>query len=460
MNPKIDHSQKNSASADFFLSDLLAALAASFVILSLGAAFGVMSGRGALIGIIASGVVPMLTAFTSGSRIQCSGPTGPVTVITAGIVAMASENFLSLGLADAYVNFVLLLSAVFVLFFAFFRLGRLVLLIPKVVISGFMTGIAVIITVNQLGLVHDYAVLHPENFAYNLLVVVVSTWLMFTVPSFTKNFCGRYGRFLSGTFVTIVLVTVLAQVFLFPIPTIDLGLTKEGFVWSEVFSFQTWDTSFLSVFALSQAFFWALQLAFVMSLDSLMTAVVMDQKTGHMTSKNQELLSQGWATVWMAFLGLVPTAQATVRSVLILNEGAKTRWASFFLGGFILLQLVFFRDLIALVPEAVFIGIVLKIAYDIADWRPFVIYARQLFCDQSFVTKNFFSRHDESPVFITNREIILILMTVLLTVITNLFIAVLIMTLLYYGANTFIWKKNPLRDLKPDTETEGFTDED
>jgi SulP family sulfate permease len=245
-----------------------------------------------------------------------------------------------------------------------------------------------------------------------------------------------------------------------PIPTIDLGLSGGNIFSSKIFSFAIWDHSFASYEALKTALIWSLQLAFVMSLDTLMTSVVMDQKTGHTTAKNQELLCQSISTSCMAFIGGIPGAQATVRSVLIFKEGAHSRWSSFFLGIFVLLQLFFFRDLIELVPTAVFIGIVLKIAYDIADWTPIRLYVNEIFSRHSPLLKKFTARHDEIKIYVTNREIAIIILTAGLTVVSNLFIAVATMTSLYYLGNKYFWPNNPIRDLQPQTETEGFIDED
>jgi SulP family sulfate permease len=455
------------------LPNILAALATSFVVLSLGAAFGIMSGRGVFIGIISSALIPIVASFLSGSRIQCSGPTGPVTVITAGLVGVAASS----GLPDSFINFTLLLSAVFVFLFGVFRLGNWIKFIPNVVISGFMTGIGFIIALSQFQILQTTWQQTPAIFTTTAIVVVLATVCMFVFPRLVKKYLPPKAQFLSGTLLTIITITGLSHLLDLDLPTVSLNIEQNiGSI--AQFIQPIWSTNFLTTKTLWLAIFWALQLAFVMSLDTLMTSVVMDRMTGDTTKRNQELFCQSVSTGLISFIGGIPGSQATVRSVLILKEGATGRIASFLVGVFVLLQLFFFQGLLERIPKAVFIGVVLKIAYDIVDWKPLQLYWREIFSSQSPIKifpldegelkgeqlrknlKNFASRHNQDKIYVTNREIFFILGTAILTLISNLIIAVVAFTVLYQLGNHSIWKQNPIRDLQPTTETEGFEDED
>lgn len=74
-----------------FIPDLIAGLTVSFAALSLGAAFGVMSGRGAFAGMLSAAIIPIVTSLLGGTRLQASGPTAPMTAITALLVASAYD---------------------------------------------------------------------------------------------------------------------------------------------------------------------------------------------------------------------------------------------------------------------------------------------------------------------------------------------------------------------------------
>merc|ERR1711974_260073 len=118
-------------------------------------------------------------------------------------------------------------------------------------------------------------------------------------------------------------------------------------------------------------------------LDTLLTSLVVDQKVDEKfsksnrwpkTNKNQELVAQGAANAAVAFFGGLPGAQATIRSVLILNEGAMTRIAGISVGLLVVFEMFALQGLIGFIPQCVFSGILIKVGYDVFDWTPFFIY--------------------------------------------------------------------------------------
>ena len=127
--------------------NILAALTVSFAAISLGAAFGLQSGRdnGIVIGILSAGLIAFVTSLLGGTRIQCSGPTAPMTTVTMAVWAAATgamaAQLTSVGYTpDHFMTVVLLLTAALLLIMAVFRLGKYITLVPAVVISGFMNG--------------------------------------------------------------------------------------------------------------------------------------------------------------------------------------------------------------------------------------------------------------------------------------------------------------------------------
>jgi SulP family sulfate permease len=132
------------------LSDFTAGLTVSFAAISLGAAFGAMSGRGAFAGMIGAAVIPIITSIFGGTRLQASGPTAPMTAVSALTVAFAYDNFADKAFAEQFITLVFLLNAVCLLLAGVLRLGRLISFVPNVVILGFMNGIAVLIWKDQI----------------------------------------------------------------------------------------------------------------------------------------------------------------------------------------------------------------------------------------------------------------------------------------------------------------------
>ena len=112
----------------------------------------------------------------------------------------------------------------------------------------------------------------------------------------------------------------------------------------------------------------AIQLAGLCYLDTLLTSLVVDRMAGEPTRQNKELMAQGAANGAVALVGGIPGAQATIRSVLVIKEGGNLRLAGIAIGAFVLVEMMLLRDLIAMIPQAVFAGILFKVGYDVFDF--------------------------------------------------------------------------------------------
>ena len=105
----------NKTKQNKFIQDILAGLTVSFAALALGAAFGAMSGRGAFAGMIGAAVIPIITSLFGGTRLQASGPTGPMTAITALLVAHAYDHFSDRVLAEQFITLTIIMSGLFMI---------------------------------------------------------------------------------------------------------------------------------------------------------------------------------------------------------------------------------------------------------------------------------------------------------------------------------------------------------
>ena len=460
-----------------FVKEILAGLTVSFVAISLGAAFGVISGRGALSGILSAGVIALITAILGGTRIQCSGPTAPMTAVTVVMIGLIGNGYLNdvpNANSDHFLNIVLILTGAMLVLAAVLRLGKFINLVPKVVISGFMNGIAVLIWVGEVKtlfglnsekdssgveLVDAAGNPLPDILAggigINLAVAIGTVAMCFLLPSLLKRIDKRLASFLPGTLVAIVLVS--AGVFL---TGLDMEKVALGGSLSSVTDLTTLVQEQIptgwSVQLILLALPFAAQLAMLAYLDTLLTSLVVDQKvqkmygTDEKTAQNKELAAQGVANSAVALFGGIPGAQATIRSVLILNEGAMTRIAGVMVELFVLVEMILFQDLITAIPKAVFSGVLIKVGYDVFDWTPVRIYFKEL--RQGFVPN---ATQKTGKPMITHLNIVFILGTTLVTVLWNLNVAVIVFCILFYLLKVFV----PIHDLEEATETEGLIDE-
>jgi SulP family sulfate permease len=415
------------------LPDITSGLTVSFAAISLGAAFGVMSGRGAFAGMIAAAVLPIITSVFGGTRIQASGPTAPMTAVSALTVAYAYDYFPDRGLAEQFITLVFILNALILIIAGLARVSRLIALVPNVIILGFMNGIAVLIWYDQLVKIFSFRgrAIMEGGIMTNLALAIATLLLIYTIVIIVKRLQLRpqYRSLMSGVLFSIVIMTLLCFIFNIHVEKVQLGNTvgsaaEFGSIIASYFPSAVFEAGYIAM-----ALPFALQLAFLAYLDSLLTALVIDRMTGEKSNLNRELVAQGLGNGIAGILQGIPGAQATIRSVLLIKEGAQTRLAGVFVGIFALASILLFKSYLAMVPAAVFIGVLLKAGLDVAD--------------KDFPT--YFMAHRWYRVTRRNVQLFFIVFTTVVTVAVDLNIAVLSGTALFYVSKYF-WK---ISDVEP-----------
>ncbi len=410
------------------IPDITAGLTVSFAAISLGAAFGVMSGRGAFAGMISAAVIPIVTSIFGGTRIQASGPTAPMTAISALTIAFAYDQFPVKDLAEQFITLVFIINALILIIGGFAQISRLINLVPNVIILGFMNGIGVLIWYDQLIKVLALKGNQPMQGGVLLnLALALSTFLMiYLINKLVRQIPLRPSirSLISGVLFSILIITVLIQVFKIQVEGVQLGTTSASF--NEFFGMiaNYWPAEIIRGEYIMMALPFSIQLALLAYLDSLLTALVMDKMTHEKSNLNKELIAQGLGNGLAAVVQGIPGAQATIRSVLLIKEGAQSRIAGVLLGFFALISLLLLKDWLALVPAAVFIGVLWKAGLDVSD--------------KEFPKLYLANRWYTSPE--RNVQLALIVFTTLITVLVDLNIAVLSGTALFY-IGKFFWEK-------------------
>ena len=168
---------------------------------------------------------------------------------------------------------------------------------------------------------------------------------------------------------------------------------------------------------------YALQLLLLGYLDSLLTALIMDNLTKEKSNYNKELFGQGLSNIASAIVMGIPGAQATIRSVLLFKEGAKTRLGAVSAGVIALLLFMVFKDYVTIVTSAVFIGVLLKAAWDVFEREFLTIYLKRKW----YLNKS------------RNIQLVFILYTMFATALVDLNFAVFSGTVFFYLAKRY-WK--------------------
>ncbi|MEZ4855465.1 MAG: SulP family inorganic anion transporter [Gelidibacter sp.] len=411
--------------------DAFGGITAGIVALPLALAFGVSSGLGPSAGLYGAIFLAFFAALFGGTNTQISGPTAPMTavsmVIIAGIIAVNDGD---VNKALPAILTVFLLAGLIQVGLGFLGFGKYIKYIPYPVVSGFMTAIGVIILITQLlpalgyypkedlAFVNQFkphaeelilenilkeeageGILVLEDFKttinkaetiteadilkesktlaaneasgvlgalkslpkaiehINWLEVLLALGTIFIIYGFK-----RITTAVPSTLVALVVVSGIAIGFGLnyrPIEAIPTGLPKINFsIFSE-----------FSLGSITPYIFTAITLALLGAIDSLLTSVVADNMTKTKHKPNKELIGQGIGNSIGAIFGGLPGAGATIRTVVNINSGGKTRLSGMIAGIMLLLILLVLGDIASKIPAAVLAGILITVGIGVMDYK-------------------------------------------------------------------------------------------
>jgi sulfate permease, SulP family len=347
-------------SAAKFRQDLLAGLTVGAVALPLALAFGVASGATAAAGLVTAILAGLIIGALSGAPYQLSGPTGAMSAI----LILISARY---GLEGVWLTG--LMAGVMILAVGILRLGRFIAFIPAPVISGFTSGIAVIIFVSQLDNFFGVHLPETETAAEKLWVYVQGGWM----PDWQAVALGalvillmifwpaRWARLVPGSLVGIVAATLLATWGGWPVATIgDIPRTillDARLHWQAI----PWDS-------LTNLLAPAISIAALGAVESLLCGAVGSKMTGVRLHANQELIAQGIGNIILPFFGGVPATAAIARTSVAIKSGGQTRMVSIIHALALLAAALLFAPAIAQVPLTALAGVLMVTAYRMNEW--------------------------------------------------------------------------------------------
>ncbi|HHZ87704.1 MAG TPA: SulP family inorganic anion transporter [Chromatiaceae bacterium] len=360
----------NGLHFDNIRGDIYGGLTAAVVALPLAMAMGVASGVGPIAGMYGAIFVGFFAALLGGTPAQVSGPTGPMTVVMAAIFVQYTSMFPDDPMQGAALAFtVVVLGGLFQIAMGLLKIGKFIELVPHPVVSGFMSGIGVIIILLQLGpLLGQAAVSKPlaaaqavPEFFHNLdqtslLLGLVALVIVYGIPKFLPVI----NRMVPSPLIALVAGTAAYVFFVTPGTTPIIGDIPTGF---PEFHFPAVDPTLILEMIAS-----GLTLAGLGAIDSLLTSLVADNVTHTQHKSDRELIGQGIGNTIAGLFGGLPGAGATMRTVVNVNAGGRTP-ISGALHAVILLAIVLGAGSLASdIPKAVLAGILIKVGTDIIDW--------------------------------------------------------------------------------------------
>lgn len=355
----------NDIRFDNLKGDLFGGLTAAIVSLPLALAFGVASGAGPVAGLYGAVFVGLFAALFGGTSTLISEPTGPMTVVMTAVLTTLIANNPEQGLAMAFT--VVMIAGLFQISLGLLKLGKYITLMPYSVISGFMSGIGVILILLQLApflgqatppggvsatlfaLPELWANVHPVETTLGLITLAV----LFFMPK-------KWGKYMPPQLVALVLGTLIslwffADVEIRRIGEIPLGLPE--------FIVPTFSAEQMTTMILD-----GIVLGTLGCIDSLLTAVISDSLTRQEHKSDKELVGQGVGNLVSGLFGGLPGAGATMGTVVNIQTGARSALSGVFRALVLLVVILGAAKLTESIPLAVLAGIALKVGLNILDW--------------------------------------------------------------------------------------------
>lgn len=345
--------------------DIFGGVTAAIVSLPLALAFGVASGAGPVAGLYGAVCVGFFAALFGGTPTLISEPTGPMTVIMTAIVSSLTATNPENGLAMAFT--VVMLAGLFQIVFGIFRLGKYITLMPYSVISGFMSGIGVILIILQiapflgqkapaggvLGTLTNLPTLLANINPIAAILGALTLAIIFLTPSKIKRFVPpQLLALVAGTLVSI-----------WAFPNADIQRIGEIPMGLPTLQLPTFTPAQMTVMLVD-----GVMLGMLGCIDTLLTAVIADSLTRTEHNSNKELIGQGIGNLVSGLCGGLPGAGATMGTVVNIQTGAKSALSGLTRAAILLVVVLWAAGLTRSIPMAVLAGIALKVGIDILDW--------------------------------------------------------------------------------------------
>lgn len=361
----------------YLRGDLFGGITAGIVALPLALAFGAQTELGAIAGLYGAIAVGLFASMFGGTPVQISGPTAPMTVVSAVVIAESVQRAGSVAEAVPIVLATFFMAGLLQVVMGAFRVGRYIRYIPYPVVSGFMSGIGVIIIISQIFPLFGAAT--PTGGSLAVLkeldelpgIFDPDAVILSIVAVFLVYFGPRLIKIIPGTLMALIVVSIIG--FLIFRGEVSLisdssgGQMPSGFpaLRPDLFAPLLVPANWRIIME------YGATLAALGAIDTLLTSIVADNITKTKHNSNQELIGQGLGNMASAFIAGLPGAGATMRTVINANSGGRTKLSGIIAALLLLAILLGLGPLVGQVPNAVLAAILLTVGISIIDYKGF-----------------------------------------------------------------------------------------
>lgn len=351
-----------------FRQDLLAGITVAAVALPLALAFGVASGASAAAGLVTAIISGFVIGALSGAPYQISGPTGAMSAVL--IILVQKYGLTGIWVAG-------LMAGVMLLIIGVLRLGRFIAFIPSPVITGFTSGIALIIAIGQLDNLLGVKTEGAESAALKLIgyarggftpdwhALVIGAVVVAIMLWWPKKWNARFPASLLG----IIVATILNAIVNWPVAVI--GEIPQTLLLTDRLALADVPWSQLSDF-IAPAF----TITALGAVESLLCGAVASNMTGIRLHANQELVAQGVGNIVIPFFGGVPATAAIARTSVGIKSGGQTRVVSIVHSIALLASMFLLAPIMSRIPLAALAGVLIVTAWRMNEWEAIHYFAR------------------------------------------------------------------------------------
>ncbi|QQE78222.1 SulP family inorganic anion transporter [Alicyclobacillus sp. SO9] len=320
--------------------DVLAGTAVAFALIPEAIAFSMIAGVNPMIGLYGSFIIAIVVSIFGGRIGMISGATGS----TALLMVLLVKNH-----GDQYLFAAGILAGLIQLFISALKISRFITFVSRSVIIGFVNALAILIFMAQLPHVMGQGMI-----AYVVCGVTVA--LVWGLPFVTKA--------IPSSLIAILIMTAASMLFRLPLQTVgDIGHLQAHLPYFHI------PTVPFDYHTLAVIFPYSLPIALVGSLETLMTATVMDDSTNSKSDKNKEIRGQGIANIFTGFFGAMPGCAMIGQSTLNVGYGGRKRLSTFISGAVLIMLIVVFRPIVSQIPVAALVGVMFMVSYYTFEWK-------------------------------------------------------------------------------------------
>lgn len=386
-------SRKNYSKEQFF-KDFRAGISVAIISLPLSIALGISSGVTPTQGLVTAIVAGLITAILGGTPVQIGGPTGAFVVVVLGIVQ-------KYGIEGLIISTIM--GGIILVILGVLRLGSLIKFIPYPITVGFTAGVAAILATTEI---IDFFGLHinkvPSGFFqkwYSYIIHMntmnIVTFAVGIISILTIIYWPKINKTIPGSLVALIIATIVVSIFHLRVATIGSAFGNI----SNTFPMPKIPT--MSIGIVKELIGPAITIAFLSAISSLLSAVVTDETLGIKHNSNTELIAQGFANIASGLFGGIPSAGVVARTTANIRNGGRTPIAGIINAVILFIVMMLLMPLAKYIPLTTLGAILIVVAYRMTKWK--VIFA--------------ISKGPKS-------DLILLLITFILTVVFNVVVAV------------------------------------